>query len=227
MSSPVSVVKIHHEGGGLPHDDPGVAGTKGYSIWIGPTRYTMLRPPWTDFSTLNLNHVVLGVCYSGQRQDGIPGDPPHPVTDAELALTRDALANARSRGYVVDQPQVSPHDNLAGSATQCPGTKVYDRWHEIDAACRAVFIPPPAPEDDDMESYPYPHPTSPTKFSGAVIDRANKRVTLYGGAKIDQPTVAATYWGAPNPNPILTSYAEANGFCVVTADADEYHLHWA
>lgn len=223
----VSRIKIHHEGGGSPHDDPGVSGTKGYSIWIGPSRYTLLRPPWQDFATLNLNHVVMSCCFSGQRHAGIAGDPPHPVTDQEIGLLRAAVEDARRRGWVTNSPEVSPHDNLFGSATACPGSETYARWPQIVNACYVNTIPPPAPEDDDMEFYPYPHPKDPNKLCGALIDRANNRVTLYGGAKIDQPTVAGVFWGAPNPNHILTTYVETNGFAVATADSDLYHLQWA
>jgi hypothetical protein len=222
----VNIVKIHHEGGGNPHDDPGHSGTMGYSIWIGPSRYTLLRPPWQDFATLNLNHVVMSCCFSGQRHAGISGDPAHPITDTEIGLLRAAVEDARRKGWVTNTPAVSPHDNLFGSATACPGSEAYARWVDIVNACYVNTIPPPAPEDDDMESYRYPHPADPNKFSGAVIDRANKRVQLYGNAKINQPTVAGVFWGTPNPNGILTSYAEPNGFCVVTTDSDEYHLSW-
>lgn len=224
----VDQVKIHHEGGGQPNDVP----KDGYSGWIGATGWQLVRPPWEDWSTKNLNHVVMGVCFSGQRESGIQGDPAHPVTDQELVWLNELCNEARRRGWITNIVQVTPHDNLFGSATVCPGTTVYARWVEVVNNCQIVYVPVPAPEDDDMESYAYPHGHTPSRFAGAVIDRANNRVTLYNGAKIDQPTVANTYWGAPNPNKILTSYDGRNalppfsGFVVVTADTDEYRLAW-
>lgn len=234
--SAVNTIKIHHEGGGRPHDDPGHAGTMGYGIWIGPSpgSFTMLRPPWEDFATLNLNHVVMSVCYSGQRHDTRNAlqrflrwrNPAYPITDIEITNTRLAVEEARRRGWVTNTPAVSPHDNLFGSATACPGSETYARWVDVVNACYVNTIPVPAPEDDDMEFYPYPNPKDPNKLSGALIDRANNRVTLYGGAKIDQETVAGVFWGAPNPNKILTTFGEKNGFAVATSDSDLYHLHW-
>lgn len=207
----------------MPNDIP----KDGYSVWIGRTGFRLVRPPWEDTSTLNLNHVVMGVCFSGQRQDGIPGEPAFPVTDEELGWVRDACSEARRLGWLSPlTPEVTPHDNLAGSATVCPGTRVYARWHDVYQACLVSEVPAPAPEDD-MEFYPAPKNPHVNKLFGALIDLSNSRVVLYGGAKIDQDTIAGTFWGPPNPNKILTSYAESGGFAVATSDSDLYHLHWA
>lgn len=228
----VDVVKIHHEGAGVPHDDAGNAGaTGGYSIWIGPSRYTLLRPPWEDWSTLNLNHVVMGCCFSGQRQDGIPGDPSHPITDTELSLLHAAFLDAHSRGWVTSTPQVSPHDNLAGSATVCPGTQTYDRWVQVVAACAVDTVPVPAPEDDDMLSFEHPNAPDKFKFYGVVIDRVNKRATLYNGAKVEEPMFAGVFLGVNDNNDWLTAGAHSDGtlggFYIATSDTDKFYFHWA
>lgn len=219
--APVDIVKIHHEGAGAPNDIP----KDGYSGWIGKTGWQLVHPPWEDTSTLNLNGVVLGVCFSGQRQQNVPNSPSFPVTDREIEWLRELVDEARRRGWVTNTPEVSPHNNLAGSATVCPGTNVYARWRDVVSACMVVTVPSPPAKDDDTMGYTYPHLADLNRFSGAVVDRSNGRVTLYGNAKIDQPTLGP-FWGPPNSTGILTSYPESNGFCVVCNDSAEYHLHW-
>lgn len=115
MTAPVALATVHHEGAGAPTDEArGAAG--GYSAWIGPTRYTLLRPPSLSFATLHFNHVSFDVCFSGDRNV-------YPITDRELVLLRQAASDARSRGWVAAAPYVRPHRESPGSVTICPGNK--------------------------------------------------------------------------------------------------------
>lgn len=177
---PVSLCTIHHEGAGAPSDvTRGAAG--GYSVWIGASRYTVLRPPWLSFATLDFNHVSLDICLSGNRMD-------HPVTDADIAMIRTACAEARRNGWVVDTPSVRAHKNSPGSSTVCPGDLAMARWSDIVAACRRAKTPDPISEESMRVLIPAP--TQPTKgeWRGAVLDfvpgKPGTMVAL-GGAVID------------------------------------------
>jgi N-acetylmuramoyl-L-alanine amidase len=148
MVSPVSLVTIHHEGGGTPSDYPrGADG--GYTYWIGATYWTHLRSVWDSYATLNYNGVSLDICLSGNRMTS-------PLTDADLKIISGAVANARDRGYVVNTPQVRAHKNSPGSATACPGDNTMARWNEVVAACTAGGTtpsptPPPASKGGAMD----------------------------------------------------------------------------
>lgn len=211
---PVNVVKIHHEGAGVPNDVP----KNGYSVWIGPAGPQLVRAPTQDWSTLNLNGVVLGVCFSGQRQDGIAGDPAHPVTDAEIVAVASACAQARARGWITAVPVVSPHDNLSGSATVCPGSQVYARWNEIVAA---VECGAPAPKTEaNLLSFPAPNPPDPNRFHGVAVDLDKRAIVP------TQPGITVEPLTINNPNPWNGGYAFDGGFAIWTADTDLYHFHW-
>lgn len=137
MPPPVTLVTVHHEGAGAPSDVArGAHG--GYTYWIGATYFTHLRTVWSSFATLNFNGSSLDLCLSGNRME-------YPVTDGDLNLIRNACADARARGYVVNAPTVRAHRNSPGSGTVCPGDKAMARWSEIVAACTAGGTAPPAP----------------------------------------------------------------------------------
>lgn len=112
--SAVDLATVHHQGSGRPTDDPGEAGTKGYTLWIGPTRYTFLRPPSESFATIRFNHVSFDVCFSGDRDVW-------PITAHDLALLRSAAGSARALGWLDPAPYVRPHRESPGSYTICPG----------------------------------------------------------------------------------------------------------
>jgi hypothetical protein len=151
MSLPVTQIKIHHEGAGAPTDNVDRFAKGGYTVGVGQTLYRLFRSPDQDYSTLNLNYVVAGICFSGQRQDNVPDSPAYNVTDQEITLVKLACQEMRALGWILPGIiQVTPHDNLDGSATSCPGTRVYDRWDEIVAACEASVPPDPTPTPSEV-----------------------------------------------------------------------------
>lgn len=176
---PVSLVTIHHEGSGAPTDVArGADG--GYSIWVGVSRYTVLRPPWLSFATLGFNHVSLDICLSGNRMV-------HPVSDSDLVLIRTAVSEARRNGWVVDSPQVRAHKDSPGSSTVCPGDLTIVRWSEIVAACTKP-IPAPAPIVlEDPVLIPAPTQPKPDEWRGAKVDVQARTMIALGGAIIDPP----------------------------------------
>lgn len=147
MPAPVELVTIHHEGAGAPRDFPG--GAWPYTYWLGASSWANIQPVWSSWGTLNFNGVSLDVCLSGQRQPGIAGSPPYLVTEADVALLRGIIVDARDRGYVVNDPLVRAHRNSPGSSTVCPGDNTMARWSEIVAACTSSTPPQPQPQPPD------------------------------------------------------------------------------
>jgi hypothetical protein len=134
----VSRVTVHHEGAGAPIDFPrGAEG--GYSVWIGTTKYTILRSPYDSWGTYHYNHVSYDICLSGNR------NTLYHVTNNDIALIRAACADARARGWLTGWPDVVAHKYSLGSSTECPGDRALARWNEIVNACHDVPAPPPAP----------------------------------------------------------------------------------
>lgn len=129
----VDRVFIHHEGAGSPTDWPrGASG--GYTAWIGPTRYSILRSPRWDYATIHYNHVAASICLSGNRQPAFLRSGA-PVTDTEIRLIREACADLRRRGELTATPIVAAHRSV--SSTACPGDRTMERWDEIVRACHA------------------------------------------------------------------------------------------
>lgn len=137
MPSPVSIVTIHHEGGGAPTDEPRGSDDGGYTYWIGTSRWTWLRTVWDSWATIHHNGISLDLCLSGNRMD-------HPVSDVELDIIRGACADGRARGYVISSPEVHPHKDFYNTA--CPGTHTLNRWAEVVAAVLAGTSGAPVPE---------------------------------------------------------------------------------
>lgn len=146
----VNRVTIHHQGGGAPTDNSSGYSEGGYTYGIGKTKWEWFRSVWDSYATLNYNGESLDICLSGSRGNT---DPAYPVTDNDIELIRGACADARSRGYVTDHPDVIPHRNSPGSSTACPGDNCMARWSDVVNACQAGSTPPkpqPEPEDEDM-----------------------------------------------------------------------------
>lgn len=141
MNSPVELVTIHHEGGGAPRDFPG--GRWPYTYWLGATSFHEIQTPWTSWGTINFNGVSLDVVFSGQRQPGIPNSPAYPVSDNDINIFAAIIENARSQGFVVDDPLVRAHRNSPGSNTACPGDNTMARWSDIVRVCTTVAPPIP------------------------------------------------------------------------------------
>lgn len=134
---PVTRVTVHHEGAGTPTDVPrGAEG--GYTYWIGPTKWARLRSVSSSFATKYFNHVSVDVVLSGDRTN-------IDVTDAEIRMIGECVADARSRGEVVDHPNVYPHN--ASFQTACPGNDTLARFTAISFACQKPQ-PPSAPPID-------------------------------------------------------------------------------
>jgi hypothetical protein len=132
--SAVARITVHHEGAGVPTDQPrGADG--GYSYWLGSTTWTRLRPPELSYATLGFNHVSLDICLSGNRMV-------QPVTDADIAMIRAVCADARNRDELIDRPTVFAHKFSPGSSTVCPGDQTMLRWPEIVAACQTLAAGP-------------------------------------------------------------------------------------
>jgi hypothetical protein len=130
--SAVARITVHHEGAGVPTDQPrGADG--GYSYWVGSTTWTRLRPPELSYATLGFNHVSLDICLSGNRMV-------QPVTDNDIAMIRAVCADARNRDELTDMPDVVAHRDSPGSSTVCPGDRTIERWAEIIGACRTPVL---------------------------------------------------------------------------------------
>lgn len=136
----VDKVFIHHEGAGSPTDWPrGADG--GYTVWVGPSRFTILRPPSQDYSTIRHNHVSAGICLSGNRHPAWLSRG-HQVTDTEIRLIGEACAELRRRGELTASPTVGAHRSVYQTA--CPGDRTMDRWGEIVAACNGTVTVQPS-----------------------------------------------------------------------------------
>ena len=140
MPSPVTLVTVHHEGGGSPTTGSGCSrfAHGGYTYGIGTDGWNRFRDVWSSYATLNYNHVSLDLCLPGNRMDYV-------VTDHDLEVIRSACQNARELGYVVSNPTVRAHQNSPGSSTACPGTHTMARWNEVAAACTSAGAPPTSP----------------------------------------------------------------------------------
>lgn len=137
FQGPVTRVTIHHEGAGSPTDNVGRFAEGGYSAGIGINAWTRFRSPYVSYGTLGWNHRSVDICLSGNRMDYV-------VTDHDLELIREACADFRARGELVDNPDVVFHHDSPGSNTVCPGTHTYERQAEVVAACKpAPPVPPP------------------------------------------------------------------------------------
>lgn len=153
----VAYATIHHEGGGKPDDDFGFL-HKDYSIGIGVTRYELRRPPWESFITTNQGVRSLQCCFSGDMRF-------YELTDARLDLLQQAVGEARTRGWVTTDPLIRPHGLqnvpvgfVAGNGlSECPGTRVLDRWADVVRAVRGEWrrpepaLTPGAPEDEGFD----------------------------------------------------------------------------
>ncbi len=217
MNAPVSLVTIHHEGAGKAVDWAR-GGGGGYSLWIGDVGgdhvYNVLRNPWISWATIDFNHVSLDVCLSGDR-DVVP------VTDADIVTIAAAVNQARQLGWVVARPLVRPHKLSPGSNTVCPGTNTMARWADVEQACMAAATPAPAPPATTEEEMPsFPSTTKPANtFRGAIVDLANRHVTLSDAAECDpSPAVIPTNvaW--------LGAYGGKGAFTVFLSNLAEYHF---
>jgi hypothetical protein len=169
MPAPVELVTAHHEGAGAPSDVArGADG--GYTYWIGATTWQHLRSVWDSYGTLNYNGDSVDVCLSGNRME-------HPVTDADVDLIRQAVADARARGYVIDAPTVRAHRDSPGSSTVCPGDRTIDQWPAIVAACTAGASSPAPTEGGAVEIV-----STPTG-RGYWVAAADGGVFSYGDAR--------------------------------------------
>jgi hypothetical protein len=143
-------VVIHHQGAGRPNDNFAYA-DGGYSYGVGINLWRNFREPRLDWSTIDFNHVVVGVCLSGNREDYV-------VTQKDMQLLREISFDAKSKGWLVDIPEVIPHRESPGSNTVCPGMNAAppwgpypgDRqaWDQIRACFQGHNVP--VPGDDDM-----------------------------------------------------------------------------
>lgn len=119
---PFSTVVQHHQGAGAPNDNFAFA-EGGYSYGIGVNGWRLFREPATDYSTIDFNHIVVGVCLSGNRED-------YPVTAKDLELIREIGVDAKTRGWLVQAPVVKPHREMPGSNTICPGENAAPPWKQ-------------------------------------------------------------------------------------------------
>lgn len=147
----VSMVHIHHEGGGAPctaaQCDRFSEG--GYCYGIGTDTFRRWRSPADNYATADWNHRDLTLCFSGSRGNT---NPAYDVSDHDIAVLHDAFMDSYNRNEVTGNPQVVAHRNAGGSnATACPGDNAMARWNDIVNACQATAPTPPkppVPEDD-------------------------------------------------------------------------------
>lgn len=169
---PVSLVTVHHQGGGAPTDNASGYSYGGYTYGIGASRWERFRSVASSYATLNYNGVSVDVCLSGDRHTG------YPVTDADLELIAGAVADARARGEVVDRPTVRAHRDSPGSATACPGNYTMARWSEVVDACTAGgATPAPKPKGGGAVEI-----VSTSSGGGYWIVADDGGVFAYGGA---------------------------------------------
>ena len=131
----------HHEGAGKPRN--GVY-LPHYCYIIGDTEWHMrsdlVAPnapkPGGDTSVLDFNRIIVSACLTGNRND-------YPVTDLDLEMMIEIGNDAKSRGWLVDFPNVMPHNQMPGNGGECPGTMVMARWPEIKYAYQKHPVPVP------------------------------------------------------------------------------------
>lgn len=143
---PVSMVHIHHEGGGAPCTVAQAERFRhgGYCAPICTDGWTRWCSPEQGYATADWNGRDLTLCLSGDRHTG------YGVTDHDLQVIHEAFMDFYNRGEVTATPDVVAHRDAGGSnATACPGDLAMARFQEIAAQCRAGAAPTPEPEGDD------------------------------------------------------------------------------
>jgi hypothetical protein len=188
MPAPVSLVTIHHEGGGAPAPPANIGRVAhgGYTYGIGTTAWERFRDVWSSYATLNFNGVSLDIVLTGDRHTG------YPVTDLDIDLIRSAVADARARGYVVNAPTVRDHSQSPGSATACSGNNTRARWTEIVAACSASSSGGGAAPggDDDM-------PADKDVVDQLVTAEGTWQLQFDGGVKTIRGPFYGSYFSLP------------------------------
>lgn len=219
---PVSLADVHHQGAGLPSDQP--VTDEGYSVWINDAGYTLLLPPWLSFATLHENHVSADFCFAGDRMV-------HPVTPKDLQTLAAAAAHCKLIGWMVDVPVVRPHGTLypppppyptGTSPTQCPGTGTIAVWPGVVDAIDGTTPPPTPPVhlQGDPMLFPSNYQPTPNRFRGVRVDPVNKTTLIRGDAKVFPdlsviPASAAAQWLGAYDLPDLAGHAR---FKIVLAD---------
>jgi hypothetical protein len=201
VTGPVSLVTVHHRGAGTPSDV--VVDIGGYTYWIGVSRFSHLRTVWRSTATRGFNGRSLDVCLSGNRM--LQG-----VTANDIALIRNAVADARGRRYVTNNPMVRAHRNSPGSATVCPGSHTMNVWNQIVAACQAGTVPPtpppapPPPPEVLLTTVASPRVTNGRRGTARPVP-AIGAVLLENGASLrgDQPSGRNRVF--VNPDPLVRS----------------------
>jgi len=193
VAYPFTVVVQHHQGAGAPNNNYAFA-DGGYSYGIGVGQWRRFREPSQDYSTLNYNHVTMGVCLSGNRMD-------YPVTDMDLQMMAEIAADARAHKWIVVNPEVEPHRNMPGSNTVCPGDLTIARWPAVAAAYQ-LSVPT---LEDNVFAFPSRTQNEPSRFRGAVVDLQAGRITLANAA-------------ACNPNPSVLNQPAPWAACYSTGD---------
>lgn len=141
-------VTIHHEGAGSPSNNVArFLDTDKYSAGIGTTLYELRRSPADSFHTTGQGDVdCVQICLSGNRND-------HVVTDNDVALIGACCNEARSRGWLTDQPEVFFHNDTASTA--CPGSHTAEVRDAITHACQGTYTvrgDVPSESEDDVPS---------------------------------------------------------------------------
>lgn len=179
MPGAVDLVTVHHEGSGSPTDNPrGAHG--GYTYWIGASYWSWLRSVWDSYATLNFNGESVDICLSGNRHWISPEETGYAVTDKDIQMIQGACQDARSRGYLTDNPTVRDHHHSPGSNTVCPGSHTMDRWPEVVSACQksgGSTKPPPTQAGGAMDLVRTP------SGHGYYIVAADGGVFCYGDAR--------------------------------------------
>lgn len=153
---PLNRVVQHHEGFGKPRNGvqlPHYSYILGLDEWH--IRSDLISPtapkPGGDTSTIDFNREVVGVCLTGNRQSGIKDNPAYPVTDVDIEMMVEVGVDARRRGWLISNPIVTPHKDMPGSNTVCPGDLTLARWGDVSNAYQLI-VPPEndMPADKDF-----------------------------------------------------------------------------
>jgi hypothetical protein len=181
MSLPLDTIVQHHEGFGKPRNGiylPHYSYILGLDEWhIRSDLVSPVAPkPGGDTSTENFNRKVIGVCLSGNRQTGIKDNPAYPVTDIDIEMMIEVGADARRRGWLIDNPSVRDHKDMPGSNTVCSGDLTRARWDDVwNAYQLRVPSGDDVPKDSDfVASFANASGSWKMKYDGSIFTISGK-----------------------------------------------------
>lgn len=233
MSYPFNVVVQHHEGAGAPSNNIMRFAAGGYTYGIGVDSWGRFRLPAEDYSTIDFNHVVVGVCLSGNRND-------YPITDKDIEMMTEIAADAKKNGWLVAFPNVMPHKDMPGSNTVCPGDFTMLRWADIKYAYQNHPVPVPNLRGVLLTTVASPQPGNPSgRIPTARPIPELGAILLENGASLkgDEPSGHNRIWTSSDPavkangNKLIDITPAPNGvvalFDLGNGQTGTYQLEWS